>query len=130
MARYGFVPGSKYTRGDVFNELGFSDPKGGDFYTGYAEFVGRWFIFCGIGTTGRTGHDYGNHFAGEDLVWYGKTNSAIHQNSIKELISPGAEVYIFFRTEDRAPFTFWGLGRAKDWKATRPVEITWQRITR
>ena len=57
---YQFVIGHAYTRQDVFGLIGIDDPKGGNWYTGYTSYGGDWFIFCGIGTPGRTGHDYRN----------------------------------------------------------------------
>lgn len=125
MGQFKFEVGREYARAEVFEVLGIPDPKGGPFYTGYAEFRGSWFVFCGVGTAGRTGHDYQNRFDDDDLLWYGKTTSAIHQKSIRELIAPGADVYIFYRSEERSPFTFAGNARAKSWQATRPVQITW-----
>lgn len=80
---YPFQVGSKYARQDVFGILGIPDPGGGNWYTGYTSYGEDWFVFCGVGTVGRTGHDYNNHFRDNELVWYGKTRSRLEQASIQ-----------------------------------------------
>jgi 5-methylcytosine-specific restriction protein A len=122
---YPFKVGAQYTRQDVFGTLGISDPGGGNWYTGYNSHGDDWFIFCGVGTPGRTGHDYHNHFRGDELVWYGKTGTRLNQRSIQGLIKPSGHVYIFYREDNRSPFTFAGLGRAKQAKDSSPVEVVW-----
>jgi 5-methylcytosine-specific restriction protein A len=121
-----FKVGNTYTRADVFARLGIPDPEGGPWYTGYSRHGDDYFIFCGIGTAGRTGHDYHNHFIGPDLVWYGKNGSKRGQPDIERLLSPSTTVYVFYRNNDRSPFTFAGIGRAKRIRDdSSPVEVTW-----
>lgn len=120
-----FVIGRPYTRQDVFKVIGIDDPGGGNWYTGYNSHQGDWFIFCGIGTPGRTGHDYRNHFVGADLVWFGKTSTSIHQPSIRAITSGTSRVYIFYRSDNRGPFAFAGTAKAKAVKDSTPVEVLW-----
>jgi 5-methylcytosine-specific restriction protein A len=101
------------------------NPKGGAFFTGYANRGDDWFIFCGVGTPGRTGHDYKNHFVGDELAWIAKTRTKLSQDQIQKLINPAGDVYIFFREDERDPFTFAGRGRASMVKDTSPVEVLW-----
>ena len=122
---YPFQVGAQYTRKDVFSLIGIADPGGGNWYTGYTSHENDWFLFCGVGTPGRTGHDYHNHFHGEELVWYGKTKSRINQPAIQGLLNASGRVYIFYRENDREPFTFAGFGRPNAVKDTSPVEILW-----
>lgn len=122
---YPFEIGQQYRRDDVFAVLGMENPRGGAFFTGYASLGNAWFIFCGVGAPGRTGHDYKNHFVGDDLLWFAKTNTKLVQDQIQKLIDPSKEVYVFFRENERDPFTFAGLGRAKAVKDSSPVEILW-----
>ena len=123
---YAFSAGQAYHRKDVFKIVGLStEPAGGNWFTGYNAHENDWFIFCGVGTKGRTGHDYGNHFAGDKLVWFAKTNTNLQQPSIQKLIESDAKVYVFFREEDRDPFTFAGLGRAVQVLDETPVKIIW-----
>jgi 5-methylcytosine-specific restriction enzyme A len=122
---YRFKVGKQYTRDDVFGVLGMENPRGGPFFTGYASRDDDWFIFCGVGTPGRTGHDYKNHFVGKDLVWFAKTNTTLSQDQIQKLINTAGDVYIFFRENDRDPFTFAGCARPKAVKDTSPVEVLW-----
>jgi 5-methylcytosine-specific restriction enzyme A len=122
---YPFKVGSKYTRNDVFSILNIIVGPHGDWYTGYHEHEIDWFIFCGIGTPGRTGHDYPNRFIGDELVWFGRNSSKIEHPSIQRLIQPDGDVYIFYRNEDRDPFTFAGLGKPRKVFDTSPVKIIW-----
>lgn len=126
MANYHFEIGSKYTKNDIYNicEVPAAKQKG-NWNTGYTNYDGDWFIFCNIGVPGRTGHDYQNRFVGNDLVWYGKTKSSVEQESIRSMFEPQGNIYIFFREEDRAPFSFAGKATVKSHKETVPVEITW-----
>ncbi len=122
---YQFVIGRYYTRQDVFRVIGIDDPGGGNWYTGYTSHRGDWFIFCGIGTPGRTGHDYRNRFVGEDLVWFGKTGTTVRQPAIRGITSGIGRVYLFYRSDNRGPFLFAGTAKAKDVKDSTPVEVLW-----
>ena len=77
-------------------------------------------------TPGRTGHDYDNYWEGEKLIWHGKTQSHFGQKTIQNLISGAYRVFIFYRSADRAPFTFAGIGKPIPNPSTeRPVRIDW-----
>lgn len=121
-----FKIGKAYHRKDVFKIIGLpSEPTGGNWFTDYTAHEDDWFIFCGVGTGGRTGHGYGNHFDGDQLVWFAKTNTNLQQASIQKLINPAGNVYVFYREDDRDPFTFAGLGRAVEVFDQTPVKIVW-----
>lgn len=122
---YPFTVGAKYSRSDIFPIVGLDDPRGGPWYTGYTSHGPDWFLFCGIGTSGRTGHSYSNHFDGEHLVWFAKGPARLHQPAIQDLIDPAGRVYIFYREHDRDPFVFAGVGIAVDFEDTAPVRVTW-----
>lgn len=125
-ATYPFQVGSQYARKDVFRVIGLpNEPKGGNWFTGYTSYGPDLFIFCGVGTGGRTGHDYGNHFEGDRLVWYAKSNTTLQQSSIQKLLRPDGHIYLFFREEDRDPFTFAGLASVVDVFDETPVKIAW-----
>jgi|GEM_PF-3674238 len=54
---YSFIPGKEYTRKDIFRTIGLpEDTKGGNWFTGYNEYKGDFFIFCTLDGPGRTGH--------------------------------------------------------------------------
>lgn len=126
MPHYPFFVGEKYTKSDIYQICNVPLPKQkGNWNTGYTNYKNDWFIFCGVGVSGRTGHDHGNRFIGDDLIWFGKTASHIGQDSIKSLLNPDGEIYVFYREENRDPFTFAGLAHAKSHKNSVPVEITW-----
>ena len=122
---YPFTVNSKYTRQDVFAVLGIDDPRGGNWYTGYTSHNGDWFIFCGVGAAGRTGHDYDNQFVDGELRWYGKGPSKLSHSSIQSLVSGEGRVYVFYREDDREAFTFGGLAKAKRVFDATPVEVIW-----
>jgi 5-methylcytosine-specific restriction protein A len=120
-----FQRGVQYTRKQIFEALSIADPRGGNWYTGYARHGDDWFIFCNVGTPGRTGHDYPNRFEGDSLVWYGKSTSQLEQPAVQSLLKPRGNIFIFYRSDDRSPFTFAGTAHPVDSKDTTPVEITW-----
>lgn len=121
-----FEIGETYTRADVQDALNVpEDRRGGDWDTGYTTFNDETFIFCNIGSSGRTGHDYKNAWAGDELVWYAKTGSKIEHPSIQRIVSEGIPVHIFHRSADRAPFTYAGVGTPVDVTATTPVLVRW-----
>src|SRR5689334_3467006 len=103
-----FQVGNTYTRNDVFEVLGIGPQyrKGGNWFNGYNSHKGDWFIFCAVGAAGRTGHDYDNYWAGDELVWRGKTGSRLSQPSIRSLIQPSGKVHVFTRENNLAPFTY------------------------
>lgn len=121
-----FVVGQTYSRRDIFGELGLPlDLKGGPWFTGYVEHEAEHFIFCGVQATGRTGHDYNNHFVGDDLLWYGRTGSRLHQPSIQALVRSDALVRVFYRHDDRERFTYAGQARSIRTYDEQPVGILW-----
>ncbi|MEN2475113.1 hypothetical protein [Burkholderia sp. GS2Y] len=127
MTIYRFDFGARYSRRDVARLVGMSDlPKGGPWLTGYAQHEGSYFIFCGVGVPGRTGHYYENYFEGEDLVWSGKTGSRKNQPMIAAMIDVSVEVHIFWRGNDRDDFSYAGLGRAVWVSDDVPVRVRWR----
>lgn len=117
--------GNKYSRKDIFKVLGVPDHKGGDWFTGYASHEDDWYIFANIQSAGRTGHNYQNHFAGANLVWFGKTNSKLKHDSIQRLTSGNGKVYIFCRENDREPFEFKGEAKPVRVEDVSPVCVEW-----
>ncbi|MNJ37273.1 HNH endonuclease [compost metagenome] len=121
-----FILGEVYSRSDVFKTLDLiPEPTGGPWFTGYAEHQGNVFIFCNVGAPGRTGHDYGNYFDGDRLVWSGKGPSKLQHDSIQRLLKPLGLTYIFYRLGDREPFTFAGIAKPYQVFDTSPVGVIW-----
>jgi 5-methylcytosine-specific restriction enzyme A len=123
-----FIVGELYQRKDVYEILDVPvEVQGGDWDTGYHPYGSDYFIFCTLGSAGRTGHDYPNRFDGDDLIWYGKTGSKLEHPSIQYMISGKGKVFVFFRSSDREPFQYAGLGTAKRTDGKRiPVEVVWE----
>jgi len=117
--------GNKYSRKDIFTILGLQDRKGGDWFTGYVSHDDDWYIFTHIESAGRTGHNYKNHFNGDNLIWFGKTNSKLKHDSIQRLISGKGKVYIFCREGDRDPFEFKGEAKPVRVEDVSPVCVEW-----
>ncbi|WP_333797932.1 HNH endonuclease [Rheinheimera sp.] len=126
MADFTFISGQSYKKSDIYKICHVpTDKQKGNWNTGYTQWNGDWFIFCNIGTAGRTGHDYANRFENELLHWYGKTASHVDQDSIKSLLSRQNKVHVFYRTDDRSPFKYAGEASPHSHKRTSPVQITW-----
>jgi Domain of unknown function (DUF3427)/HNH endonuclease len=122
---YPFIVGKDYQRKDVMLVVGVDDSGGGNWYTGYVSRGPDWFIFCNIGVSGRTGHDYQNGFQGDDLVWFGKNRSSISQHSIQSLLRPDGNTYVFYRDDNQKPFTFAGIGSPVSVTDETPVKVLW-----
>lgn len=124
---YKFSINNLYSRQDVAETVGMIPlPKGGSWFTGYSKFNDAYFVFCGVNASGRTGHDYGNHFDGDELIWSGKTGSHKDQATIQEMTAPGAEVHLFWRDDDRSKFNYAGLARPVSISDDKPVIIRWR----
>ncbi|WP_417543037.1 HNH endonuclease [Marinobacter sp.] len=122
-----YTVGSTYTRNDIYDLLGISaDKRGGDWLNGYHRHGADYYIFCNVGVPGRTGHDYDNYWEGEKLIWHGKSQSHFGQAAIQNLISGEYRVLIFFREQDRAPFTYAGVGSPiPHMQIERPSRVDW-----
>jgi 5-methylcytosine-specific restriction protein A len=127
MVQFEFKVGHTYDRKQVLEQVGVQPlPHGGDWFTGYTSYKDASFIFCNIGSAGRTGHDYGNYWDGDELEWSGKTGSRAVWDSIKAMTKPGAEVHLFYRNADREPFTYAGLAiPVYVDEETVPVRVRW-----
>jgi 5-methylcytosine-specific restriction protein A len=119
--------GNKYTRADIYKILNIPESKQkGDWQNGYHRHENDYYIFCNIGIAGRTGHDYNNHWDSDKLIWFGKNQSHYQQQTIKNLISYSFRVLVFYRFEDRSPFTYAGVGKPQPQQnIERPVRIDW-----
>jgi 5-methylcytosine-specific restriction enzyme A len=120
--------GSTYSRKEVLAAIGvFPVPRGGNWYTGYNSYSGAHFIFCNVGTAGRTGHNYDNHWHEPGrLLWRGKSHSNANGPQIVSMTRGDQPVYLFHRTDNQADFTFAGLVRALEVRPLRPVQVLWE----
>lgn len=127
MSKFKFKVNAQYKRSEIKAAVGL-DPhtKGGSWDTGYVQHDGTDFVFCIVGAAGRTGHDYDNYWDGDDLVWRGKTGSHKGQPTIQRMTDHGAEVHVFWRADDRDPFTYAGLGTALKVSEETPVRVRWR----
>jgi hypothetical protein len=121
-----FEVGKAYTREEVAAQVGNNDYQGGGSWdTGYAFFNGEFFIFCNVGIAGRTGHKYPNRWDDGRLVWSTKPGTRLGQPQIERLISGQVPVHVFWRGQDRQPFTYAGLAVAESVNDVSPAEVTW-----
>jgi 5-methylcytosine-specific restriction protein A len=126
VSKFCFNNGASYTRNEAFRAMGMDPiPSWGNTSNGYFEYQDTFFVFCNVGVPGRTGHDYANRFEGTDLLWTGRTGSSRRQPLIQRMLTPDAEVHLFYREDNSAPFTYIGLGIAKSADDEIPVEIRW-----
>jgi hypothetical protein len=122
-----FTKGQNYTKEDIYSILDVEPCRQkGAWNTGYRMYKGDIFIFANVGVAGRTGHDYDNRWEGATFVWYGKTNSSVSQPLVRYIISNIHPVHIFTRDDDRAPYSYQGLGKAIHIVETTPVEVHWE----
>lgn len=127
MGIYNFSSDRCYSRRDISEAIGMRPlPMGGSWFTGYSEYNGVYFIFCGVNTPGRTGHNYGNHFDGEELIWSGKTGSHKNQPMIRKMTDKSAEVHVFWRQNDRDKFEYAGLAHPVSISDDVPVIVRWR----
>lgn len=120
-----FTPNAPYTRAQIFQILGIPDHKGGPWFTGYTQHGDDHYLFCGVGTPGRTGLDLHNYFDGPDLIWHGKPKSRLSWPSSQALLNCPGQVHIFYRLDNRDAFTYAGAGQATQVKDGPPIEIRW-----
>lgn len=122
-----YTVGLTYTRNDIYQILDIPEAdRGGDWLTGYHRHCNDYYVFCNLGVPGRTGHDYNNHWEGEKLIWYGKSQSHFGQQVIQNLISGNYRVFVFYRNKDRDPFKFAGIGHPIPHSGIeRPARIDW-----
>ena len=121
-----FRVGQQYTRREIQRIVGEIEGAGGKWDTGYLSHQGAYFVFCGVGVAGRDGHDHGNFFDGDDLIWHGKQNSRVGQAMVDALTSSGTEVHLFWRSDARAPFTYAGRATAVEVRDEQPVLVRWR----
>jgi hypothetical protein len=123
-----FERGQRYTRAEVATLIALPGHRrsGGNWTTGYDSWDGEAFIFCNVGTTGRTGHDYPNRWIGDELEWHGKTNSHREQAAIRRMLDGGTNVHIFWRSDDREPFEYAGKGKPAKVFDCVPVKVHWR----
>src|SRR5690348_2334415 len=129
--RLSFQVGRDYSRNDVFDHLGLIPrPTGGNWFTGYQSYGGAHFIFCNVGTAGRTGHSYPNQWETPNTMrWFGKTGSTADQKQIVAMTNGLDPVYLFHRSNNQDHFTFAGFAQAIEVRRSQPVEIVWRLST-
>lgn len=121
-----FTIGSSYTKRDIYAICGVpAEKQGGPWFTGYAALEGTWFLFCNVGDVARTGHQHDNRFDGVHFIWFGKPRSRPSHPSIRALLDPATPVLIFYRANNRAPFTYRGRARAIRSDGSDPVRVVW-----
>lgn len=122
-----FIVGNHYTREDIYSILKIPvDKRGGDWLNGYHKEDNDWYIFANIGSGGKTGNEHKNYWDGQELVWRGKKDSHIGQNSIKSLIDPPGVIHVFTREQNKSPFIYNGIAERVNHEDTVPVTIRWK----
>src|SRR3972149_8316518 len=122
-----FIPGNTYSRRNIFATIGIpEDTWGGNWFTGYNEHQGAFYIFTNVGVPGRTGHDYGNKWVGDQLKWYAKTGTRLAQPQIQRLTAPSTPVHVFWRASNEEDFAYAGAASAVAIVDSSPVEIRWE----
>lgn len=127
MAPTAFRKGQLYSRAQIADRIRLPAErlKGGPWETGYSSWNDEFFIFCNVGVAGTNGHDYPNRWDGKDLLWTGKTRSRMGTPFVNEMLSGARPVHLFWRGEERTPFTYAGLATAAEVIDTIPVQVRW-----
>lgn len=126
-----FTVGRQYTRDQIANLIEMPERRrGGNYNTGYDTWNGKAFVFATVGVKGRVGPEgpnYANRWEGKDLIWFGRAKSRRGQPLIDKLIANDIDfaVHIFWRGDDRAPFTYAGIGTAIAANDASPVQVVW-----
>ncbi|PSO19495.1 HNH endonuclease [Bradyrhizobium sp. MOS003] len=121
-----FEVGAQYTRAQIQQLVNVpEDRRGGDWATGYTRFGDELFVFCNVGSAGRTGHDYPNRWDGDELIWSAKNRSNTSQPIMRALANGSLPAHIFHRSADRMPFTYAGRAKAVEVQDTTPVVLRW-----
>jgi 5-methylcytosine-specific restriction protein A len=121
-----FSTGKNYSRANVKEAAGLSPKaKGSNWDTGLVEHNGEFVIFTNIETEGRTGHNYGNKWKNNALIWYHKTKSHLGWASVQRLLMPDQRIHLFWRNANTDLFTYAGLATALEVHDSSPVEILW-----
>jgi hypothetical protein len=119
--------GSKYTRDDIHNHyFGKPVPKvgTGNWTSGYVRVGDELVVFINIGTPGRTGHDFDNHYddSTKKITWFGKPESHSEQPTFQKLIKGEMVPYFFARWDSKDPqFLFLGEGRITEYQDGQPT---------
>ncbi|WP_186417168.1 DUF3427 domain-containing protein [Bosea sp. CS1GBMeth4] len=125
-----FEVGRLYSRDDVADCIGLTPAqRKGAWLTGYTRASGEFYLFANVGISGRTGHDYPNRWDGKDFIWFSKSETALGQREINDLLGGDYPVHIFWRAADRAPFSYAGLGAPIEVSDTKPVQVRWTFMT-
>ncbi|QJR35213.1 DUF3427 domain-containing protein [Gemmatimonas groenlandica] len=124
--RHSFHPNRSYTRSDITRALGIEAKPSGDWLTGYHREGDEMFIFAAVNAAGRTGHDYQNEWLRSDRFrWFGTTNSKRTDAKIAPMLSREVTTHIFWRSLDRGPFTYAGVGVPVAVTDSVPIQIVW-----
>lgn len=120
-----FQIGATYKKADIYSLCDVPvDCQRGAWDTGYIRYGASFFVFCNIGAPGRTGHDYANHFIGDELLWYPRPSAHPDQPLMRDMLDPSTPVLVFYRDDDREPFVFHGRGRVAR-QESDPFRIVW-----
>lgn len=123
-----FIRGKLYSRNDIYEILKVPiERRKGAWNTGYREYNGQYFIFVGVNTKGRTGHNYNNHWEGNLLYWRGKKGSHKEQKSVRNILNKNSIVHIFTRIDNKqVKFNYEGIGKVEKFKDTKPITVYWR----
>lgn len=120
-----FAAREDYTRGQIQDALAVPDARrDGSWDTGYTRFDDELYVFCNVGSAGRTGHDYNNHWDGPDLVWFAKSGTHVGQPLMARVIRGDLPIHVFWRADSKKPrFRYAGLASILEVADSRPVRF-------
>lgn len=129
-----FIVGNKYTRTEIRNIAG--DPGvRGKWEKGYFEHENDMYLFANIGGKSFLGVDHENSWINENtLSWNAMKISRPGTEVMQKLLDSKNKVHIFTRNASNGkakgmPFTYHGLGRAREYFGENPVHVIWDIYT-
>ena len=121
------IEGNLYTRKTIWKQVHteLEYPNGGPWATGYVQEGEDLLAFANIGSSGRTGHNFPNHFddSTKKMEWYGKPNAHSEQPTFRKLFQGKTKLLMFARWDSSSPlFTY--LGNPKILKFTNDIKVS------
>jgi hypothetical protein len=122
-----FTIGKRYTRPEVYWKLtGKSVQRTkGAWNKGWVQHENMVLIFANVGVPGQGGYDYPNKWVHSRLIWETTPQAAQHHKNVTPLFDSAIDVHVFSRSDNKAPWTYAGIGYPADVSGNKPVYVTW-----
>ena len=126
-----FIEEKKYSREEIFKSYFPAEefPKWGQWRTGYIEIKesNELVVFMNIGVPSNTSGeewDFNNSYNEETktITWYGKPDRKFDSKQSQKILSGGLVLRFFARWDNKAKFTYLGIGNVVDYEKEFPTK--------